>query len=399
MHIAIVAPTSIPSRRANTVQVMKMAQAFVKLKHGVHLAVPNNSNNNQSGAQSWQDIAHLYGLTRKFPIDWLPADPKLRKYDYAWHAVRWARRLESDLLYTRLPQAATLAALMGLETIFEMHDRPRGILGPILFKRYLKAKGARRLVLISKALASDLHQEFAASENPPFAVVIPDGVDLERYANLPGPTESRVKLIDIIKPVLDRFGYKFSVDRFTVGYTGHLYPGRGIHLILEMAKRLKYMNFLIVGGDPQDVIQVREIVRLNGLGNVTLTGFVPNAELPLYQASCDLLLMPYQRKVSASSGGDIARYLSPMKLFEYLACGRPICSSDLPVFREVLSDEDAVLLPPDDIDGWVAAIQNLRDNPLGRDELSTRSKEMAIRYSWERRAKLILEGSQSDFLT
>lgn len=398
MNIAIVAPTSIPSRRANTIQVMKMAQAFVKLEHRVRLAVPTHLSDTQLCTRSWQELAHLYGLTQEFPIDWLPANPILRKYDYAWRAVCWAKRLDFDLIYTRLPQAATLAALMGLNTIYELHDRPSGIFGPVLFKRYLKAKGARRLVLISRVLASDLRQEFAAFENSPFAVVVPDGVDLERYTNLPEPYESRLILIDIIKPVLDRYGHKFSADQFTVGYTGHLYPGRGIHLILEIAKRLQEMNFLIVGGDPQDVIQVREMARLNGLGNVILTGFIPNTNLPLFQASCDLLLMPYQRKVAASSGGDIARYLSPMKLFEYLACGRPICSSDLPVFREVLSDEDAVLLPPDDIDRWVAAIQDLHDNPLRRDDLSIRSKEIAIKYSWECRAKIILEGSQPDFL-
>ena len=90
-------------------------------------------------------------------------------------------------------------------------------------------------------------------------------------------------------------------------------------------------NFLIVGGEPQDVENLRQRVRVIGLKNVILTGFVPNARLPLYQAACDVLLMPYQRQVAASSGGDIARYLSPMKLFEYMACERPIISSDLPV--------------------------------------------------------------------
>jgi glycosyltransferase involved in cell wall biosynthesis len=137
---------------------------------------------------------------------------------------------------------------------------------------------------------------------------------------------------------------------------------------------------------------VKGIVKERGLQNVIITGFVPNAELPLYQAACDVLLMPYQRHVAASSGGDIARYLSPMKLFEYMACGRAICSSDLPVLREVLSEEIAILLPPEDIDSWVAALRELRDNPDQRNSLANKAQQAAGRYSWDSRAQKILEG-------
>jgi glycosyltransferase involved in cell wall biosynthesis len=79
-------------------------------------------------------------------------------------------------------------------------------------------------------------------------------------------------------------------------------------------------------------------------------------------------------------------------LFEYLACGRPICSSDLPVLREILSDEIAILLPPEDVNGWVSAVQNLRENPNYWAELANKSRRIGEQYSWESRAKKILEG-------
>jgi glycosyltransferase involved in cell wall biosynthesis len=123
-----------------------------------------------------------------------------------------------------------------------------------------------------------------------------------------------------------------------------------------------------------------------------LTGFVPNAELPQYQAACDVLLMPYQRQVAASSGGDISRYLSPMKLFEYLACERPIVSSDLPVLQEVLNPENAILLPGDDIDAWAAALQTLEADADLRRRLASRARQDAQQYTWEARAKKILSG-------
>jgi len=392
MKIAIIAPTFIPAKRANTLQVMKMTQAIANLGHQVNLAVPEAPGRTRVDSQRWEDIAHYYGLSNKFPIEYLSAKLSLRKYDYAWYAVRWARRWEADLIYTRLPQAAALAAFQGSRTILEVHDFPQGFFGPILFKRYLQGQGAKRLILISEALASDLHEKFGSPEKPPFTQVIPDGVDLIRYSDLPEPDESRSKLFPELQQYLDKSEPHLFPERFTAGYTGHLYPGRGVHLILELAKWLPDVNFLLVGGELQDVSRVKGIVNELGLQNVIMTGFVPNAELPLYQAACDVLLMPYQRHVAASSGGDIARYLSPMKLFEYMACGRAICSSDLPVLREVLSEEIAILLPPEDIDSWVAALRELRDNPDQRNSLANKAQQAAGRYSWDSRAQKILEG-------
>jgi glycosyltransferase involved in cell wall biosynthesis len=402
MKIAIAAPTSIPARRANTIQVMKMAQAMVVLGHEVRLAAPAenlahgnlakvlaNSHSDAVAQPSQglpQTLVHQYGLQHSFPIQWLESSPHLRRWDYGSRVVRWARDWGADLLYTRLPQAAALSSLLGLGTILEMHDFPQGQLGPSLFRGFLRGRGARRLVAITRSLAEDLSRAFRVPLPPltisstPFLVIAPDGVDLPRYTCLPGPREARLAL-----PSLQDKG-------FIAGYSGHLYPGRGVDLILEAATRLPEITFLLVGGDPQDVRRVQSIAGARGLSNVLLAGFVPNAELPAYQAACDVLLMPYQRQVAASSGGDIARYLSPMKLFEYLACGRPILSSDLPVLRETVNEENAVLLPPEDTNAWVEALLALQGDPGRRAALSQAARLSAGQYTWEARANKILDG-------
>jgi glycosyltransferase involved in cell wall biosynthesis len=157
-----------------------------------------------------------------------------------------------------------------------------------------------------------------------------------------------------------------------------------------MAANLPDVIFFLVGGEPGDVERLRAESISRGLDNLTLTGFILNADLPRYQAACDVLLMPYQKQVAASSGGDIAQYLSPMKVFEYLACGRAILSSDLPVLREVLNEQNAVLLPPDDVGAWSKAIRNLRDNPHLRQSLSEQARNDAQQYSWVARAARLL---------
>ena len=386
MKIALIAPTYLPARRANTIQVMKMAQALTILEHEILVVVPGKGSEQPPG---WDELAHHYGLRQRFEIEWLPINSRLRSYDYGLKSVRRARQWGADLIYTRLPQSAAVASFLGIPTLYEVHDLPQGTLGPWLLARFLKGSGARALVVITAALSDAIKSGFSPPNSIPL-IVAPDGVDLARYQKNLSSEEARQALhAELCIPKSD----------FVVGYTGHLYPGRGVEQIIKIATQLPDVIFLLVGGEPNDVKRSREDARSRGLENILLTGFVPNADLPRYQSACDILIMPYQRQVSASSGGDIAKYLSPMKLFEYLACGRAILSSDLPVLQEVLNEGNTVLLPPDDTALWVAAIQDLRANPEKRAQLATQAKQDAQQYSWEARAKNILSVLNIESLT
>jgi glycosyltransferase involved in cell wall biosynthesis len=361
-----------------------MAQAFVLTGHDVHLAAPGKTDSHEA---DWPHLKHHYGLTIEFPITWLPTYPHFRGYNYAFRAVRHAQRTRADLLYTRHPQTAALSSLLGQPTIFEIHDLPQGT-AKTLLRAFLIGRGNRRLIAITHALANDLNARYPISN----LLISPDAVDLSRYQTLPDPETARTTLQRNCQLPIPN-------SQFTIGYTGHLYPGRGTDLLLSLAARLPDFHFLLVGGNPEDVSNLQsqsdEYRHANTqypISNLSITGFIPNADLPLYQAACDILLMPYQRQVAASSGGDIAPYLSPMKLFEYLAAGRAILSSDLPVFREVLNPENAVLLPPDDVNAWVTAIRDLYDHPEKRTALGARARQDAEKYTWEARAEKILEG-------
>ncbi len=197
MKIAMIAPSEIPARRANTLQVMKMAQAFCELGQQVTLlapALPGSAALSANHKPTWNELAHHYGLSTEFPLEWLPARPTLRRYDFAINAVRRARALHADLIYTRLPQTAAIASWMGIPTCLEIHDFPQGQTGPLLFQIFLSGRGARRLVIITHALASDLDARFSTLHDNHLMRIAPDGVDLSRYQNLPSPAEARQQL-------------------------------------------------------------------------------------------------------------------------------------------------------------------------------------------------------------
>jgi glycosyltransferase involved in cell wall biosynthesis len=164
-----------------------------------------------------------------------------------------------------------------------------------------------------------------------------------------------------------------------------------MELFVDLAKKKPAIHFIWAGGQPQDVEIWR--AKTKDIPNVTFAGFVPNAQLPIYQAAADFLLMPYARKIGTSgANGNSAQISSPMKMFEYMASGRAILASDLPVFHEVLNENNAVFCPPEKLVSWEGALQALADNPERRAVLAQQARADAQAYSWTERAKRILYG-------
>lgn len=372
MKIAMISASTVPSTTANSLQVMKTAQAAAELGHEVLLLLP--------GTQKvpFDGLAAAYGLRTVFMIEWLPSPRIWRRYDLAWKAISRARRWKADLIYTWMPQAALLGLWRGHPALLELHDLPSGILGPAVFRLFWKARGRKRLLPITQTLLERARSEYSFTPLPEEVVVSPNGVDLERFTGLPEPGAARLTL--------------GLPEGFTAVYSGHFYPGRGMELLFSLAKQCPDMNFLWVGGRPEAVDQWKSRLQAEGVQNVTLTGFIPNRDLPRYQAAGDVLLMPYERRIAGSSGGDSAAIASPMKMFEYLACGRAILTSDLPVIREVLNEENACFCPPEDVESWLNALVRLRAEPEIREKLGRQALQDAGQYTWIERTRKALAG-------
>jgi glycosyltransferase involved in cell wall biosynthesis len=109
---------------------------------------------------------------------------------------------------------------------------------------------------------------------------------------------------------------------------------------------------------------------------------------------CDVMLAPYQRVVLVADGRtDAAPWMSPLKIFEYMAAGKPMLASDLPVIREILANGDtALLLPPDQPALWAEALCRLRDDRDLRHRLGQSAHRTFLkRHTWIQRARAILD--------
>lgn len=375
MKIAVITNSRIPSLTANSIQAMKMCDALAQLGHELRAFAPT-----ETQPAAWDELARHYGLACPFQIDWLPSYRPFKRFDFVWYAQSAADTLKADLIYTWLPQSAVMGLWRGYPVILEMHADTAGHFGAWWIRQFWKKDGRKRLLVTTQALRTALERSTRLEFPAEVVQVAPNGVDLDRYANLPKPDEARRQLN--------------LKEGQTVGFTGHFYAGRGMDLLLELARSLPQVNFLWAGGTPEAVAEWR--IKLNSVrvSNVTLTGFIENSRLPLVQAAADILLMPYSNSISSSSGQDIAEGINPMKMFEYMAAERAIITADLPVIREVLDETQAVFCTPSNAAVWKSAIESLLADEKQQTLLATRARREIEKYTWLSRAQHALQGME-----
>jgi glycosyltransferase involved in cell wall biosynthesis len=373
MRITAITNSRIPSLTANSIQAMKVCQALTQLGHDVRIFAPR-----ETDIVSPDALREHYGLRLSPDLELLPSKGRLKRLDFILHAQSAARKFKADLIYTWLPQSAVMALWRGYPVVLEMHADVTGRLGPWWLRRFWKARGRKRMTVTTRALRKALERSTGSGFEKEAVIVAPNGVDLENYENLPDVSSARRQLN--------------LKDGLTVGFTGHIYPGRGADLLFELAKRMPQVNFLWVGGTPDLLSYWQAQLSDVHLTNVTMTGFIGHRHIPLYQAAADVLLMPYGHSISASSGQDIAEVINPMKMFEYMASGRAIASADLPVIREVLNEKNAAFCEPGNVNEWKSVIESLLADEQRRTALGTQARKDVERHTWTERARSILDG-------
>lgn len=345
---------------------------MAQLGHQVHLWVPGDR------PFPFEQMKAQYGLETDFEVSWLPSRRIFKRYDFALSALGKVRNWKPDLIYTWLPQAAWAGMVFDHKpVVLEVHDRASGMLGLSWLKHIMKSGAKKQLAFVSQALREAIEDQTEMNIPADQAVIAPNGVDLKRYESLPNPTEARKQL--------------GLAEKVTVGYTGHFYAGRGVDILFKLAEAYPDNQFLWIGGREKELEGVRHRLAAEQLQNVILTGFVDNVRIPLYQSACEILVMPYERAIAGSSGGNSVDICSPMKMFEYMAAGRAIISSDLPVIHEVLDDTSAVFCPPEDEAAWIKATGELIHNAKQGESKGYNARMKIMNYSIQSRQEKILK--------
>lgn len=366
MKIVYIANSIIPSRTANSIQVMKMCQAFADNGHHITLLIPNKYREYEPDIK---DIHAYYGVKNNFNIIKLSYNyiPYFRQLYYILHVYFKLKSLKPEVVYNRKVLNCYFASYFS-KTICEAHSPPSTKLEKFMLTKLLLKKNCKKLVAISRQLRNTLVNEHNIPQTKLF--IAPDGAD-------------KVNNFSVILK---------KSSKLRVGYSGHLYAGRGIDVILALAQSMQDLNFHIVGGEEKDIQYWQSMSNSN---NITFHGFVSPSLIQEYRNSFDILIAPYQTQVSTSgSGKDIANCMSPLKIFEYMASKKAIVCSNLPTLQEILTHErNSLLVQCDKLKDWTDAIERLKDKSL-RDKLANQAHQDFIeKYSWKQRVKNIINST------
>ena len=342
-----------------------MVEAFQLLGHEITLVVPANQNGVEKEVK---DIFAYYGV-ESFKIVYFPwAKFPGSKYLYSLAMAIWLSFKRKDLVYARDFYPALAAVLFGHRTVFEFHVLPKQVKGLKRYfnKLFFNSKKHIASIAITYALKKALHSK---------------GLDPDKIFVAPDSAASPPNIASI----------SLSKDKFHIGYLGHLYEGKGMKIISRLCLLLPAFDFHLVGGRESDIHFWK--MKLGNTPNLIFHGFVPYSQVSKYIQAFDVCLLPNQPQVRVwgHADTDIGSFTSPLKMFDYLAHGKPIVASDLPVLREVLNEKNAILCPHDQPEIWANALVKLQSEPLFRQELGLQAKKsFEHSYTWEIRANNII---------
>lgn len=181
--------------------------------------------------------------------------------------------------------------------------------------------------------------------------------------------------------------YDITSKSNIVAFIGSMNPWQGVEYLISAAplvlKECPDTQFMIVGDKGPMLNQWRNLVKNNGLDNSFIfTGGVPYEEVPLYINISDICVVP---KRELKSG------YSPLKLYEYMACAKPIIATNTAGFEILEQYNSGILVNPKSSQEFANAIITLlKDNKLQK-QMGDNGRRLVIeRYSWEASVKKII---------
>ncbi|GAB4339703.1 MAG: hypothetical protein Kow0099_15020 [Candidatus Abyssubacteria bacterium] len=370
LRILVAAAFEAGSHFAHAINTVKMAQGFASLGHEVTIVCRASS----EGRLDHLQLSADYGVADS--IRWIQSPSRLLNlrigpdWGFAVLALAAALRVRPHLVYARNYTVPYLTSLFGIPTAAETHAHPDNRTRPFL--RLMRASANRRfglLVTISGFLADSYCSLGAPREK---IGIFPSGSDVGLFGR---PNRLPTSPYNGRGPV--------------VAYSGHLYDYKGIPTILEAAALLPDVQFHFIGGLPEDIGRQTERSQSLGLSNIFFHGMKLHAEVPPYLWHADALLL------APSASHPSAQWTSPVKLGEYLASGTPVVATSIPALQDWLTDKEVRFVEPDNPRRLAEGIEDVLRNKPYANGLSLAGMKKAALFSYERRAKAIIERMQS----
>jgi glycosyltransferase involved in cell wall biosynthesis len=357
IKVNYISEISLPSHSGYTQHVLKICDAFSESYKTNLFLFKNNTR--------YKILQKNYLLKNKFNL--VPFKKKnyninfFLRLKYAF----WVKNnIEKDsLILSRSILTSLVLSFWKINNILELHHPPTGLTKFIYnVSRIFKLDSFIKYIVISKNLKNFMKLKKS--------IVLDDAVDTYDYKT------KQFKTIN----------YEFT-------YIGSLFKGKGLEVIIYLSKNFPKNNFYVFGDLRtlnKDTFNINE---LKSIKNLFFKGYVDYKRVPNILLSSKFLLMPYQKKVYVNSKRlEVSNFMSPLKLFDYLASGKPLIASNLSVYSHILkNNQNCILVNNASLENWKKKIDYVLKNYNAIKKLSNNSKKISIKYTWLNRTKKIID--------
>ncbi|MBU6473564.1 MAG: glycosyltransferase, partial [Alphaproteobacteria bacterium] len=359
MKILFAFENPLPSAEADAEVFITTAKYLAGLCEQSWLHLPAAD---QASCEVAGKLANMPAIRARAPLK--PA--ALRHLYCGLSLVRSKEFRQADLVYTRNLWVAWMAVTFGQRVAFD-HYRPwPDQIPPLQAWLY-------RLICDRRFLVNICHSNYTRAKY--LKLGIPAG-KLDCVHN--GYEPERLQAPVSAQHAKAALG--LAADRKTVVYTGRVNHKKGLHLVIEAARKLPEIDFVLVGSYGEGPIE--QLAR--PLGNVRIVPWQAAESLGQYIFAADVLLIPPSWQPLAEFGSTVL----PLKLFSYMASGRPILAGRTPDIEELLRDgENALLCPPDDVDALVTSLATLTGDPQLAARVAAVAQVESRSLTWEARAR------------
>ena len=367
MKICYLSNAAIPSSVASSIQIVKMCEAFSKLNNEVTLITINDFNANINFI-NYYNVKSKFILKRiknfkSFPLG-------INYYLFSIFSIIESFKFKPEIYITRNFFTCFLLVILKKNIIMELHhdlSMESRIVRFLATKfKFLNSNYIKKVVAITKGVKNEYIKKKIIKENK--IIVLPSGSSIKK-----------------------NFEFSNYKKFFNIGYFGSLFHSRGLNLIKNLAK-IDIKNKYYLFGDLNKI--EKNFKYKNSNNNIFINDYVPYKDIPKELKKMDILLLPYVSSITvAGDVGDITKFSSPLKLFDYLSIGKIIMCSDFNVLKEAIKENKNAIFIKNFANpfSWRNEIQKLKNLPNKQLIISKNNYELSKKYSLISRAKKILE--------
>jgi len=368
MRLVYIANLRLPTEKAHGIQIMKMCEAFSNLGLEVELVIPRRFNKLKEDPFLYYRVKRNFVITRVPCLDLIMFDKFLGRWAFFINTLSFLALAKLFLFFKGRYSVYTRDKITGLffgKFILEVHTLKDKIswLSKKIFNR------ATGLVVLTSFIKEDLIANGVGGKK---IIICPDSVDLDEF-NL---SLSKVEAREICG---------LPKDKKIILYSGSFfrYTWKGVGVLLEAVNLFlsKEYLFVFIGGSMDEFSIIKNKYKND---NVLLLAHQKHSIIPIYLKAADVLVLPNTRGKNVSE-----KYTSPLKLFEYMAAGRPIVASNLPSLMEVLNESNAELSNAGDPQSLAKSIERVLNNEDLGEKLAQQAFLDVQNYTWIKRAEKI----------